>query len=716
MVPFTIAPDVSVASALDRVLRLLSVGSKRFLTNKVDRAVTGLIAQQQCVGPLHTPLADCAVVALSYFDSVGIASSIGEQPLKGLVSPTAMGRMAVAEAITNLAAARVEGGLAAAKCSANWMWAAKLPNEGAAIYDACVAMSNFMIATGVAVDGGKDSLSMAAKSSTGPDAELVKAPGSLVISLYAPCPDVSATLTPDLKAPSTGSSLVLLDLGRGRNRIGGSCLAQCYGAVGDVSQVPDCEDPALLVRAFDAVQSLLAKPGASGLLSYHDRSDGGLLVAALEMAFAGNVGLSLDIPSDVNGDVSSSSPFAVLFSEEVGMLLEVANGSLADVLAHFKGVDVPAAVVGAPGAPSGSVTVKLAGLASPVLSGVPMTSLRDTWEATSFQLERRQANPECVAQEEAGMAARRTPPYKLTFTPAPTPEAVLTSPIKPKVCVLREEGTNGDREMAAVLTSAGFEVHDVTMSDLVAGRATLDASFRGLIFPGGFSYADVMDSGKGWAATIKFNPSVLSQFKAFYQRPDTFSLGICNGCQLAALLGWVPFGPGGTFDGVVVTDATQPRFIHNASGRFESRFPAVKIGDSPAIMLKGMAGSVLGVWVQHGEGQAHFPDPAVLATVLSPSAASGVSSLVPLTYVDDDGQATTTYPFNPNGSPAGIAGLCTPDGRHLAMMPHPERLHSLWAWPWMPEEWKTSLKASPWLRMFQNAREWCDAVPAAGKA
>jgi phosphoribosylformylglycinamidine synthase len=381
------------------------------------------------------------------------------------------------------------------------------------------------------------------------------------------------------------------------------------------------------------------------------------------------------------------------------------------VLASFAAAGVPAAPVGAPGAPLGAVTVSVGGIR---VLDAPMAALRDTWEATSFALEARQANPACVAQEAAGLATRAPPAWRLTYAPAPTPDALLARPpgAKPRVAVLREEGTNGDREMAAVLLLAGFEAHDVTMTDLLAGRAALDGSFRGVVFPGGFSYADVLDSGKGWAAAIKFNPALAAQFAAFYARPDTFSLGVCNGCQLAALLGWVPFGPGGALGGVRVTDATQPRFVHNQSGRFESRFPTVAIADSPAIMLRGMAGSVLGVWTQHGEGYAHFPDAAVLQAVLAGAAGSGGKTLVALQYVGDDGAPTAAYPANPNGSPHGIAGLCSADGRHLAMMPHPERLHSLWAWPHLPAAWRAGgdapLAASPWLRMFQNAREWCE--------
>ena len=742
-VPFSPPATATLREMLDRVLRVLAVGSKRFLTNKVDRAVSGLVARQQCVGPLHTPLADVAVLALSHFDTVGTATSVGEAAVKGLLSPAAMGRLAVAEAITNLASARVTA-LSDAKCSANWMWAAKLPGEGAALYDAAVAMADFMIATGVAVDGGKDSLSMAAKA---PNGELVKAPGTLVISLYAPCPDITVTLTPDIKFPGA-STLVLIDMSPApgaasgavpRHRIGGSALAQAYGVVGAPEQVPDVDDPARLVRAFNVIQDLMANsPGA--LASLHDISDGGMVTTALEMVFAGCCGVELALPAPLGG----ASPWDALFAEEVGWVAEVPNAHLAAVLQAFSGADVPAYTVG---------TTCAADLATVSVGGTELlrcaaTELRDVWEATSFALERLQANPACVAQEQAGMASRRPPTYRLTYEPAPTAAAVLAATAKPRVAVLREEGSNGDREMAACFLLAGFDVWDITMSDLVAGRARLDDSFRGVVFPGalraaahavgrredrrcvmaghsaatpcptpppspagGFSYADVLDSGKGWAGTIRFNDAVLAQFSAFYARPDTFSLGVCNGCQLAALLGWVPFGPLGSHAGVTVTEETQPRFVHNASGRFESRFPTVRVNETPAIMLRGMAGSTLGVWLQHGEGRAHFPDAAVLDAVFG---AGGGPLLVPLQYVDDDVAPTEAYPFNPNGSPRGIAALCTPDGRHLAIMPHPERTHQAWAWPWVPTDWrrdgKNALKASPWLRMFQNAREWCEST------
>jgi phosphoribosylformylglycinamidine synthase len=695
--PAVLPADATVASALDRVLRLVSVGSKRFLTNKVDRSVTGLVAQQQCVGPLHTPLADVAVIASSFFDNVGVASSIGEQPIKGLANPAAMARLAVAEAVTNMVSARVTA-LNEAKCSANWMWAAKLPHEGAALLDAACAMADFMVAVGVAVDGGKDSLSMAAKT---PDGKVVKAPGTLVISLYAPCPDVNNVRTPDFKTPGSSSVVHVRPIpadaaakGSLTHRIGGSALLQVYGSVGAKDEIPDCEHPELLVAAFAATQALLDEAGT--VLSVHDVSDGGAVVSALEMAFAGNCGVSLRFPAAGSAS-GAANPLAPLFAEEVGILLEVPTAKVASVLAAYEAKGVYASVIGETAAAQ-SVSVEVGGAS--VLSAA-MPALRDAWEATSFQLERLQCNPVCVEQEEAGMAGRRAPPYALTFsctTPVPLPAA---SAKHPRVAILREEGSNGDREMSAAFFAAGFEVCDVTMSDLVSGRATIDASFRGLVFPGGFSYADVLDSAKGWAGTIRYNKNVMDQLSAFFARKDTFSLGVCNGCQLMALLGYVPNGAG------ALADTEQPRFIHNASGRYESRFTAVRINDSPSIMFKGMAGSVLGVWVAHGEGRAHFPDPAVRAAVES-------GRMVPLTYVDDDGAATEVYPFNPNGSPGGIAGLCTADGRHMAIMPHPERGHKLWQWPWMPQAWADQVRESPWQRMFHNAYDWCLATEAAG--
>jgi phosphoribosylformylglycinamidine synthase len=674
--PLELPPGLTVSTALDRVLRLLSVGSKRFLTTKVDRSVTGLVAQQQCTGPLQLTVSDVAVIAQSHFGVTGAATSIGEQPIKGLLDNAAMARMCVGEALTNLVWARVSA-LQDVKCSGNWMWAAKLPGEGAALHDAAVALRDMMLELGIAVDGGKDSISMAAHAPGGSGGdETVKAPGSLVVSAYVTCPDITQTVTPDLELPGEGR-LLYVDLAGGRHRLGGSALAQVYGQIGDA--VPDVEDAALLERAFNVVQQLIA----GGMVTAgHDRSDGGLVTTLLEMAFAGNCGI------DVELDDAAADPIALLFSEELGLVLEVSAEHEASVLDAFARADVPCV---AAGTASSEPTVRIRMGGEVVLEG-DVRELRDLWEATSFQLDRLQANPERVEQERAGLHDRTGPTFVVPFDPLPTAPALLESKTKHRVAILREEGSNGDREMTSAFFAAGFEPWDVVMSDLLAGRVDLEG-FRGIVAVGGFSYADVLDSAKGWAGVIRFNEGLREQFERFRDRSDTFSLGVCNGCQLLALLGWVPWHG--------IADEQQPRFIQNASGRFESRFAAVEIQPSPALMLRGMEGSRLGIWVAHGEGQAFFPEPEVLERVRQ-------ESLAPLRYVDDEGRVTEAYPFNPNGSTHGIAGLCSPDGRHLVMMPHPERSFLKWQWGWMPRELDRSLAASPWLRMFQNAREWCD--------
>jgi len=676
LAPLTLPPGTTVRDALDRVLRLVSVGSKRFLTTKVDRSVTGLLARQPCAGPLQLTVADVAVIAQSHFGITGAATAIGEQPIKGLVDPAAMARMSVGEALTNLVWAKVSA-LEDVKCSGNWMWAAKLPGEGAALYDAAVALHDILVVLGIAIDGGKDSLSMAARAPRDDGGEeTVKAPGSLVISAYVTSPDITRTVTPDCKRPGE-SRLVYIDLGQGRCRLGGSALAQVYGQVGDRS--PDVDDVDLLRRAFNAIQRLIDE---DLLLAGHDRSDGGLATTVLEMAFAGDCGLDLELSAP------GTPPIDLLFAEELGLVLEIAAGRLDAATAVLAGAGVPYALVGST-RPEKRIRIRCNG---DVVIDEDMRDLRDLWEATSFELDRLQADPEMVAEERDGLRERKAPPYATTFDPLPTAPAVLGSARKHRVAIVREEGSNGDREMTSAFFAAGFEPWDVTMSDLRTGRVDL-WPFRGVAFVGGFSFADVMDSAKGWAGVIRFNEGVWRQFEEFYAREDSFSLGVCNGCQLSALLGWVPWRG--------IEGGAQPRFIHNASGRFESRFATVRIQPSPAVMFAGMEGSVLGVWSAHGEGRAHFPDSAILERIER-------EGLAPVRFVDDDAGVTERYPFNPNGSPKGIAGLCSPDGRHLAMMPHPERTAFPWQWGWMPEDWCRSLPVSPWLRMFQNAREWCD--------
>jgi phosphoribosylformylglycinamidine synthase len=672
------------------VLRLLSVGSKRFLTTKVDRSVTGLVARQQCAGPLQLTVADVAVIAQSHFGTTGAATAIGEQPIKGLLDPAAMARMCVGEALTNLVWASVSA-LEDVKCSGNWMWAAKLPGEGAALADAAVALSEVMLRLGIAIDGGKDSLSMAAiaPDESGED-EVVKAPGSLVISTYVTSPDITKTVTPDLKLPGAGR-LVYVDLGGGKQRLGGSALAQVFEQLGD--EPPDLDDPEALKAAFGVVQALIA----DGVIAAgHDRSDGGLITTLLEMAFAGNCGIEVEAPragEPVGESVGAGVGDGVIpafFNEELGLVMEVAPEDEQRVLSAFDEAGLACTTIGRT---TDDPMVRIRYDGAEILNE-DVRDLRDLWEETSFQLDRLQANPEQVDQERSGLRDRSAPRYACSFEPAPTAPAILESSSKLAVAVVREEGSNGDREMTSAFYSAGFEPWDVTMSDLLADRIRLER-FRGVVFVGGFSYADVLDSAKGWAGVIRFHEELDRQFTDFANRPDTFSLGVCNGCQLEALLGWVPWQG--------IADEIRPRFIRNASGRFESRFSTVHIGESPAVMLRGMEGTTLGIWVAHGEGRALFPDTDILNRIER-------EKLAPIRFVDDEGRATEDYPFNPNGSPRGIAGLCSLDGRHLSMMPHPERAFLKWQWGWMPEEWKRTMSASPWLRMFQNAREWCEGT------
>jgi phosphoribosylformylglycinamidine synthase len=673
LTPLVVPAAADLRRVLDMVLRLPAIGSKRFLTNKVDLDVTGLVVQRQLVGPRHLPLSDYAVIAQTYDDPSGTVMSLGEQPLKGLISPGAGVRMAVAEALLNMAGAVITG-LADVKCSANWMLAVKQPGEGAWLYDAACALRDILMELGVAIDGGKDSLSMASQG-TSPDgtSELVKAPPELVMAPYALMPDVRVRVTSDLK--QIGSRLLLLSVGAKR-RLGGSAFAQVLSQLGD--ETPDIEDPAALRAVFEAVQELV-KTGA--ILACHDVSDGGLIVTLLEMAFAGDKGWRVGLAGGAPGAAAGGPGavlYAALFAEEAGVVVEVADEQRTREVLRRHGVT--AVELGH----TQAADVELHFGAEAVLKE-SVHALHAVWEETSYQLERLQQNPECAEQEwHSHRAPAGTSPYRLSFDPdAPVGRRGAAS-AKPKAAVLREEGTNGDRELAAAFLAAGFEAWDVTMTDLMAGTIGLEG-FQLLAFPGGFAFADVLDSAKGWASVIRNNERLSEQFATFFARPDTLSLGVCNGCQLMGLLG-IP--------GFELPDALKPRFVKNISERFESRFSTVCISKSPALMLQGMEGSILGVYVAHGEGRLHVPDPATLDWIVA-------NDLAPVRYVDPDGQATTAYPYNPNGSPQGIAALCSPDGRHLAIMPHPERCYQLRQWPWVPPGWGCT--DSPWMRMFRNA-------------
>jgi phosphoribosylformylglycinamidine synthase len=423
------------------------------------------------------------------------------------------------------------------------------------------------------------------------------------------------------------------------------------------------------------------------ILAGHDISDGGLITTVLEMAFAGNCGLRIRMEG-------SSTALERLFAEELGAVIECHVNDVRKVFEILDPFRLPRTVIGE----TTEEKKVLVTYHSQKVLETSMCVLRERWEETSYQIERLQMNSQCADQERKNIFDRKGPTYRIPFKPKPTPAALFEVKDKPQVAILREEGSNGDREMTSAFYEAGFSPWDVTMTDLIRGRVALDR-FRGLVAVGGFSYADVPESAKGWAAAIRFNERLKKMFDNFYHRSDTFSLGVCNGCQLFGLLGWVPW--------LGISDHKQPRFVQNVSGRFESRWVTVKILESPAIMFKGMTGSTLGIWVAHGEGRLHFPGPTLMDEVI-------VKKLVPVVFVDDegrvDGKISESYPFNPNGSPFGMAGLCSPDGRHLAMMPHPERSFLKWQWPWLPGYLNDGVRESPWIQMFQNAREWCDGV------
>jgi phosphoribosylformylglycinamidine synthase len=660
---YKFAQDVSIKSLTEKVFSLPGVGSKNFLVHKVDRSVGGLTVQQQCVGPLQLPVADCAVVAQSHFDTTGIASSIGEQPIKMLANPQAGARLAVAEALTNLAGVAITK-RTDIKCSLNWMWAPKLPHEGALLYDAAEAVRDCMIAVGMAVDGGKDSLSMVAKWKDESGEHVVKAPGAMVVTTYAHVPNIAQVVTPDIKHAGE-STLIHIALSH-NHRLGGSALLQAHGAVG--AEVPDVDDTAVLNDSFDALQELVRN---QKLLAIHDISDGGLLTTALEMAISGNAGMRITLPA---GDA-----VAMLFAEEPGWVIECATSDVAHVVQTLNKVaHAPiVTVLGTTNAARGVVIVQ----DDTTLFEETIDTVIGWWNSTSNALELLQRNLD-VVRHEANIVEHTTPQATLSFVPAPA----STRDVRPSVAIVREEGSNGDKEMASAFYEAGFTPCDVSMQDLLSGETDM-RRFRGAAFVGGFSYADVLGSAKGWAGVLKFNPMLKEQFKEFYAREDTFSLGVCNGCQLMTQLGWV----------LPELGDAHPRCVHNASGKFESRFPSVKITDSPSIFLRGMAGSIMPVWVAHGEGR----------MLLSPEARAYIQqhNLAPIQFVDPQGVPTESYPYNPNGSPEGITALTSKNGRHLALMPHPERLFKLWQWPHVPKAFGT-IDASPWLKLFTNVREW----------
>jgi len=664
--------DLSIAEVVDRVLQLPSVACKNFLITIGDRTVTGMVVRDQMVGPWQVPVADCAVTTVSYEGYAGEAMAMGERTPLALLDGPASGRMAVAEAITNIAAAAIAD-ICDIKLSANWMCAAGHGAEDEVLYDTVRAVGmEFCPQLGITIPVGKDSMSMQTTWQDGEQDKSVTAPMSLIVSAFSPVSDVRLSMTPQLQT-AADAELVLVDLGRGANRLGGSALAQCCAQLGDAA--PDINSAADLKNFFLLVQEQLA---AGKLLAYHDRSDGGLLTTLVEMAFAGRCGLAVDLDS-VPGEA-----MAVLFNEEAGAVLQVASADLQALEARAEALGLGACLHRIGGARAGdSITVRRGGTQ---LLADSRARLQQLWSRTSFEMQSLRDNPDCAREEFERIAADdRGLSAELCFDAAEDISApYIATGTRPPVAILREQGVNGHVEMAAAFHRAGFAAYDVHMSDILSGRRGLQ-EFKGVVACGGFSYGDVLGAGEGWAKSILFNESVREEFSSFFHRDDSFTLGVCNGCQMVSAL--KELIPGADH---------WPRFVRNRSEQFEARLALVQVQESPSVLLSGMAGSHLPIAVAHGEGRAEFADAAAVQTCEDGGA-------VALRYIESDLAVASHYPANPNGSPNGIGGLSSVDGRATIMMPHPERVFRTVQYSWAPREWGED---AGWMRLFRNARAW----------
>ena len=671
---------IDLSDAIDRVIQHPSVASKSFLITIGDRSVTGQVVRDQFVGPWQVPVADCAVTTAAYDTYAGEAMSMGERTPMALINAPASGRMAIGEAITNIASTRIHS-LREIKLSANWMCAAGHQGEDEKLYRTVEAIGMELCpALGMTIPVGKDSMSMRTawqdKVNGKTEDKAVTAPMSVVITAFAPVLDVRKTITPQLQQRAD-SELLLIDLGAGQQRLGASILTQVYNELGDIAA--DVDSPERLKGFFNAIQKCLE---ASTLLAYHDRSDGGLFTTLSEMAFAGHCGIDIDISA--LGD----NPISALFNEELGAVVQVASADINTVQQAFADAGL-GDCVHALGTVNASDTVNLSH-SNAVIYTASRSALQAKWSETSFRMQSLRDNPQCAQQEfdrisqnDAGLST------SLSFDPqediaAPFIAASIISGVRPKVAILREQGVNGHVEMAAAFTDAGFDAVDVHMSDILSGRADLQF-FKGLVACGGFSYGDVLGAGEGWAKTILFNPIARDQFERFFHREDTFSLGVCNGCQMMS-----------TLHSLIPGADHWPRFVRNESEQFEARFSLVKIADTSSVILSGMAGSHLPVAIAHGEGRAEFANSASLTQCDS-------SGLIALRYANNDLSTASTYPANPNGSPNGIGSVTSADGRVTIMMPHPERVRRAVNNSWKPEEWSED---GGWMRMFRNARQF----------
>ncbi|WP_205948431.1 phosphoribosylformylglycinamidine synthase [Rahnella victoriana] len=667
------AENIQITEAVKRVLHLPAVAEKTFLITIGDRTVTGMVARDQMVGPWQIPVADCAVTTASLDSYHGEAMSLGERAPVALLDFAASGRMAVGEALTNLASVEI-GSLKRVKLSANWMSAAGHPGEDAGLYAAVKAVGEELCpALGITIPVGKDSMSMKTRWQEGNEQREMTSPLSLVITAFARVEDVRHTVTPQLRTDKGDTALLLVDLGAGHNALGATALAQVYRQLGNTPA--DVRSAEQLGGFFNAMQALVSE---QKLLAYHDRSDGGLLVTLAEMAFAGHCGLTADIAALGNDSL------AALFNEELGAVIQVrasdreavektlADFGLADCTHYLGSVE------------TGDRFIITSG-SKPVYSE-SRTTLRTWWAETTWQMQRLRDNPECADQEHQAKTQDLDPGLNVKLTFAPDEDVAapyIAKGARPKVAVLREQGVNSHVEMAAAFHRAGFDAVDVHMSDLLAGRRDLQ-DFHTLVACGGFSYGDVLGAGEGWAKSVLFNDRVREEFEEFFHRPQTLALGVCNGCQMMSNL--KELIPGAEH---------WPRFVRNLSDRFEARFSLVEVTASPSMFMQGMAGSRMPIAVSHGEGHVEVRDAAHLAQIEH-------SNLVALRFVDNNGQATENYPANPNGSPNGITAVTNLSGRVTVMMPHPERVFRTVSNSWHPEEWGED---SPWMRMFRNARK-----------
>ncbi|WP_227814532.1 phosphoribosylformylglycinamidine synthase [Nitrogeniibacter aestuarii] len=683
--PFAVT-DIDIEDACRRVLKMPSVASKNFLITIGDRSVGGLTARDQMVGPWQVPVADVAVTSMSFHGEKGEAFAMGERTPVACLNAPASGRMAVGEAITNLAAADVTD-IKQVKLSANWMAAAGHRGEDANLFDTVSAVSEFCQASGLSIPVGKDSLSMKTAWEVDGEQKQVVSPLSLIVTAFAPVQDVRRTLTPQLQLGHEDTELVLIDLGNNQNRLGGSALTQAYNSVGE--HAPDVDARQLAVY-FNTIQRLRS---GDLLLAYHDRGDGGLWATVCEMAFASRCGISLTLDTvcydpwanDVDGLEKkpdtlkgrfNDMAFAGLFAEELGAVVQIRRKDREHVTEQLREAGLVYHFIGEPNDKNEVRAWRNAKL----LFGAPVSELLQLWSETSYQIARLRDDASCADEEFAALAETDDPglSVRLSFDPSEDVAApMIATGARPRVAILREQGVNSHVEMAAAFERAGFEPFDVHMSDLQNGRRKLE-EFIGLAACGGFSYGDVLGAGQGWAKSILFNPRLYDMFSAFFQRDDTFALGVCNGCQMMSHL--APIIPG--------ADAW-PTFQRNRSEQFEARFSLVEVLESPSIFFQGMAGSHMPIVVSHGEGRAVFREGSVEAVRRA------------VRYIDHHGNATEVYPRNPNGSTEGITGVTTQDGRFTIMMPHPERTFRTTQMSWSPN---TLGEDSPWMRMFRNAR------------